>query len=644
MCILNPPSDDPSSRENPTMETLADKTNKPQPAATTPQESADLAHPMDRVRPAPNVASGPPAFPGQYSFQVQNAPNPSYLAVPSQPARSIVPSLSPATAEIVARVQSRINSQPLDLPKVESLRASLPPHHITPPQPSHGMQEEGSISKDVPSVAPRNTNPGALISRPPVSSSASALDTTNTSSSHSTGPATNPDHPTQPYRPVAGSSSFVAPTHHFSLPNQSDLTPSVSKALYTSTIPPPMPATSSVSSTSSSSSTRRRTYVLPDGTVLHSGKGLGRGRPGIKRGPRKPKSETPSAEVAAQGIPTYSLQIEKKRKRSIDTAEDDQRSFQISTSDDDDDDELSDDSVEYNPQATQTRSGRHTNRPETYVPMDSPAAKKVHIATEGPTPQRKTPVIKRKAYQGKEQNALCEHCLRGHGPSGNVIVFCDACNRCWHQRCHDPMVPKALVVDSKAEWFCTECTEALGKAPKTTTNSAAPTTTTAPLPPLRNNVPLVGGRPLSEEQKRKYLNSLSRDRLVDLVLHVSTLAPDLLIFPLPPPSVPSAAAVPPPPQPPTTPPRKLASQTRSTSKRKLSDTPTPTPSTSDYDDEDDDEDDDLYLDEHSQLYPKPGYGIAAGFPPESEDLWILLEGGESTTFSHSLRGAVAVGV
>jgi hypothetical protein len=50
------------------------------------------------------------------------------------------------------------------------------------------------------------------------------------------------------------------------------------------------------------------------------------------------------------------------------------------------------------------------------------------------------------------------------------------------------------------------------------------------------------------------------------------------------------------------------------------------------------EEEEDYGPSHSKVYPKPGQGVMAMLPPDSEDEHMLLEGAESRTFSHSLKG------
>src|SRR3984885_11095113 len=339
----------------------------------------------------------------------------------------------------------------------------------------------------------------------------------------------------------------------------------------TSTNPAPSPLLSS--------SRRQRSYVLSDGTVVSSGKGLGRGRPGIKRGPRKPKLDQTSSTASTTNTPAPSPLPGKKRKHST-PKEDEERVKTPASSDDDDDDDGDDDEEEdsdnYPPKATHPRSGRSTQNPQSFVSADSPAAKKPRLATEPPNPQIKNSLIKKKIYRGREQNALCEYCLRGRGPANNAIVFCDGCNLCWHQNCHDPRIPKELVLDKTAEWFCKDCvvklkstateaedtnTQQIDEATVRAVPNAAKVMAKQPVLPSNTTVTNAAapsglpGRSLDLHKRQQYFSSLSKQALIDLLLQVYSLAPELPIFhaagqinaPAPPPQTvpPSAPYAPP---------------------------------------------------------------------------------------------------
>lgn len=89
---------------------------------------------------------------------------------------------------------------------------------------------------------------------------------------------------------------------------------------------------------------------------------------------------------------------------------------------------------------TTTKSGRHVQKPSQFNPS-SPASTQ-----------------KRKHY-GKRtpEQALCKVCTRGLSPQKNQIVFCDGCNLCWHQLCHDPYIDDDFVSNETRSWFCSRC-------------------------------------------------------------------------------------------------------------------------------------------------------------------------------------------
>lgn len=89
---------------------------------------------------------------------------------------------------------------------------------------------------------------------------------------------------------------------------------------------------------------------------------------------------------------------------------------------------------------TMTKSGRQVQKPAPYNPS-SPAS-----------------THKRKNY-GKRtpEQALCKVCTRGLSPQKNQIVFCDGCNFCWHQLCHDPYIDDDFVSNETRSWFCSRC-------------------------------------------------------------------------------------------------------------------------------------------------------------------------------------------
>jgi hypothetical protein len=92
------------------------------------------------------------------------------------------------------------------------------------------------------------------------------------------------------------------------------------------------------------------------------------------------------------------------------------------------------------PVPTTTKSGRQVSKPVQYNPsITSSSGKRKHYG-------KRTP-----------EQALCKVCTRGLSPKTNQIVFCDGCNICWHQRCHDPVIDNVFVSDEARSWFCRTC-------------------------------------------------------------------------------------------------------------------------------------------------------------------------------------------
>ena len=268
-----------------------------------------------------------------------------------------------------------------------------------------------------------------------------------------------------------------------------------------------------------------------------------------------------------------------------------------------------------------------------FSPTTSPSSKKPRAPEAFAKPHTPIthPKIKRKIYRGRESLALCEHCLRGNGPAGNVIVFCDACNHCWHQKCHDPPIAKETVADKHAEWFCAACDDILHPEKRKGRSSAKTgkqkgrkasqssegngtsieiQTTKLPVNIVSTHTAstLVPANLLSREQRLSYLNSLSKAQLTDLLMRATDLAPEIPIFPRAPSYTPKTLV-------------PVFSRTT-----ELSNTDTKTQTI------DNDQEWEYELDEIAALYPKPGHGVR--LPPESTDLNMLLEGSGCRTFSH----------
>ncbi|KAI0802783.1 hypothetical protein GGR55DRAFT_682891 [Xylaria sp. FL0064] len=150
--------------------------------------------------------------------------------------------------------------------------------------------------------------------------------------------------------------------------------------------------------------------------------------------------------------------------------------------------------------STMTKSGRQVQKPAQFNPVDSAGSQK------------------RKHY-GKRtaEQALCKVCTRGLSPNMNQIVFCDGCNFCWHQMCHDPYIDDDFVSDESRSWFCGRCMSKREKA-------------------LAKKKTLVEYKGVSwasksADQRRKYLTDIPHAQLVNIIMYSTELHPDLPIFP-----------------------------------------------------------------------------------------------------------------
>ncbi|RYP04760.1 hypothetical protein DL765_010078 [Monosporascus sp. GIB2] len=149
---------------------------------------------------------------------------------------------------------------------------------------------------------------------------------------------------------------------------------------------------------------------------------------------------------------------------------------------------------------TMTKSGRQVQKPSQYNPSSS-------VGTQ-----------KRK-HHGKRtpEQALCKVCTRGLSPLKNQIVFCDGCNFCWHQLCHDPYIDDDFVSNETRSWFCNRCLTKRERhlAKKKTLDGFKG----------------VSWATRSAEQKRAHLSTVPHGQLVNILMFSLELHPDLPIFP-----------------------------------------------------------------------------------------------------------------
>ncbi|KAI1817993.1 CoA-transferase family III domain-containing protein [Poronia punctata] len=265
------------------------------------------------------------------------------------------------------------------------------------------------------------------------------------------------------------------------------------------TMPMPMPlstpARKPAATSSSSSSSRTLTMPMGDAFQLRtpapiSGPGTVKAAPVVK--PTIPK---PVVTAKPRGRPARGT----KRKRGKgDDDEEEESTSSLSELSEDDIDAL----VQSKKAATSTtKSGRHVQKPTQFNPADATGSQK------------------RKHY-GKRtaEQALCKVCTRGLSPNTNQIVFCDGCNYCWHQLCHDPYIDDDFVSDETRSWFCSGCLSKREKA-------------------LAKKKTLVEHKGVSwasktAAQKRTYLTTLPQSQLINIIMYSTELHPDLPIFPV----------------------------------------------------------------------------------------------------------------
>ncbi|KAI0834326.1 hypothetical protein F5Y06DRAFT_278964 [Hypoxylon sp. FL0890] len=154
---------------------------------------------------------------------------------------------------------------------------------------------------------------------------------------------------------------------------------------------------------------------------------------------------------------------------------------------------------------TMTKSGRQVQKPTQYNPSQQ-SARDAAMAQKRRGYGKRTP-----------EQALCKVCTRGLSLSANQIVFCDGCNCCWHQMCHEPYIDDDFVSNESRSWFCSRC---LAKRERHLARKKS-------LEGFKG----VSWAAKSAEQKRAYLSGVPHAQLVNIIMYSTELHPDLPIFP-----------------------------------------------------------------------------------------------------------------
>lgn len=180
---------------------------------------------------------------------------------------------------------------------------------------------------------------------------------------------------------------------------------------------------------------------------------------------------------------------------------------------------------------TMTKSGRQVLKPDAYDPAAMDAASR----------RPRAPAH----HYGKRtaEQALCLKCSRMHSPATNQIVFCDGCDECWHQLCHDPWIADEIVQDRGKVWYCGTCV-AKKERHATSKRQKIEQQQHHHHPHQHHHHQGRGGNKGEKgqekgswagkptQQKRAYLSTLPQQELVGLLMACLETHPDLPLFPV----------------------------------------------------------------------------------------------------------------
>ncbi|MCJ1307494.1 hypothetical protein MMC25_001140 [Agyrium rufum] len=186
--------------------------------------------------------------------------------------------------------------------------------------------------------------------------------------------------------------------------------------------------------------------------------------------------------------------------------------------DDEEDNALDSDTSENFTPLDQSRSGRRIIHTNASVPTIKIEQSRTSLSTISlSSSNTKAMASSTKKDKSKEYrrppgaSAVCAICGRGASPASNVIVFCDDCNKPWHQYCHDPPIRGGMEQIEAQDWFCAKCHAV-----------------------REDRAALTGMQPpgeLTYSEKRERLGSLSKSRLISLLMHASSVHTELALFP-----------------------------------------------------------------------------------------------------------------
>ncbi|KAJ0419111.1 hypothetical protein BJY00DRAFT_286794 [Aspergillus carlsbadensis] len=574
------------------------------------------AHPTDgtAIRPA-IIPNSHPSNPSASAFRSLSTVSTS--SNPSRP-RTIIPKLSAATTELLARLAGNIRgSQPhqqqtlLENDKTPSSRNSFPVG--TSNRNIQGVNAQRARTMRVSSIFIDLPTP------PFVYPTSVDVETPVVTTIPSSIPA-----PAEPFTAQPSTGSSPKPSSLASVAPKPVATPStpayVTPQVPTQVQPPAVPQPPSLPLLAP---------LVPAPTTS---------TPSNSSVPRAVSAKTvkPASAPRQRAVAGSRKSLSKKRKRGKGSDGEDVIRAGDSSSDESD----------FTPTATQTKSGRQVNRPSLYVPEPViPALPKEDINPLGPSekPQDVAKKRRRVSRKGKTTNTTCRHCQRGHSAPRNVIVFCDRCNRAWHQHCHDPPIERDVITVKEKEWLCQECNPVNINILHPTVVRSNPSLTWkhpifVPIPPPKAE---VGGERFPTLDRRQFLSGLSHATLVELLLSVSDKHPTVPMFPENMASLPVSKF-----------PSSQTTTNNSTSANPTSfaagngaatlnpDAPQQRPRGR-YQEESSDEESEYEFQEH-RLYPRAGNGVRLS--ALAEDLDILAEDPGCPTFSYTLHGPMQASI
>ncbi|KAF9919551.1 hypothetical protein FBU30_010871, partial [Linnemannia zychae] len=120
--------------------------------------------------------------------------------------------------------------------------------------------------------------------------------------------------------------------------------------------------------------------------------------------------------------------------------------------------------------------------------------------------------------QPAREDKGCVMCSLSDDNPANPIVFCNNCDRGFHQQCCQPHIENKYIEIEELEWLCYACS-----LPLSTTSSQG-------LSAMAEDMSL-SGEEIPQDVKENYLNSLSKANLVKLISRIESHSPTIKLYP-----------------------------------------------------------------------------------------------------------------